>query len=110
MRRRKIVLAKTYSEGLDVARDLAEAVNWFRYGAEQGYAPAQLSLGLQYADGRGVAKNYAEALKWFNIAAELGEDAGAKYREALIGLMTPDQAAAARTMANLWLLKNQRRQ
>ena len=101
-------LGKIYNEGLSVARDYAEAVNWFRHGAEQGYAPAQLSLGLQYADGRGVAKDYAEALKWFNIAAELGEDAGTKYREALMGLMTPDQAAAARAMANLWLLKNQR--
>ena len=97
-----------YDKGLGVRRDYAEAVNWFRHGAEQGYTPAQISLGLQYADGHGVAKDYAEAVKWFNIAAELGEAAAPAYRDALIGLMTPDQVTTARKMARLWLLQNRR--
>ena len=97
-----------FDEGLGVSRDYAAAVKWFRHGAEQGHTPAQLRLSLQYVDGHGVAKDYTEAVKWLNIAAELGEDVASRYREALIGLMTPEEVAKAQSMAHLWLLRNRR--
>jgi TPR repeat protein len=33
-----------YTRGLGVTRDDAEAVNWYRKAAEQGYAPAKSIL------------------------------------------------------------------
>ena len=40
--------------------------------AEQGYAPAQLSLGVMYATGEGVPADSAEAVRWYRAAAEQG--------------------------------------
>lgn len=97
-----------YDNGHGVRRDYTEAIKWFRHGAEQGYTPAQVSLGLQYAEGRGVPKDYTEAVKWFDIAAGLGNAAAAKYHDALIGVLDPEEAAKAQRMARLWLLQNQR--
>jgi TPR repeat protein len=59
-----------YAQGRSVAQDYAEAVKWFRKGAEQGDALAQASIGLGYANGQGVAQDYAEALKWLRKGAE----------------------------------------
>ena len=62
-----------YETGLGVPQNYAEAVKWFRKGAEQGYARAQNNLGVMYATGHGVANNYEEALKWFRKSAEQAE-------------------------------------
>ena len=40
-----------YFNGRGVAQDDAEAVAWYRRGAEQGFANAQYNLGVMY-DGR----------------------------------------------------------
>ncbi len=40
--------------------------------AEQGFAPAQFSLGIAYDTGRHVSKNHTEAVKWYRLAAEQG--------------------------------------
>jgi TPR repeat protein len=97
-----------YNKGLGVSLDHKKATSWFRHSAEQGYTPAQVSLGLQYADGLGIAKDYTEAVKWFNVAADLGEAAAPSHRDVITGLMTSEEIAKAREMANLWLLKNRR--
>ena len=47
-----------------------KAVKWYRAAAEQGYARAQLNLGVCYENGTGVEKDAKEALKWYYIAAE----------------------------------------
>ena len=52
--------------------DYAEAVKWYRKGAEQGNSSAQNSLGYMYQYGYGVTKDYAEALKWYRKGAEQG--------------------------------------
>jgi TPR repeat protein len=63
--------------GLMLARegdgqDLALAVKWFQLAADQGYAPAQASLGDAYSNGQGVDENDAEAVKWYRLAAGQG--------------------------------------
>jgi len=60
----------SYANGRGVERDGAEAANWYRKAAEQGYASAQYNLGVKYAKGRGVAQNDAEAMKWIAKAVE----------------------------------------
>ena len=61
-----------YANGLGVPKEHAEAVNWYRRAADQGYASAQSNLGLMYAKGEGVPKDDAEAVKWYRSAAEQG--------------------------------------
>ena len=101
-------LGVLYDEGQGVRRDYNEAVKWYRFDAEQGHVPAQIRLGLQYADGKGVPRDLAEAVMWFYIAAELGESAALKYRDALIGLLPPDEVAQAQGQARLWLIQFRR--
>jgi TPR repeat protein len=60
-------------------QDYAEAVRWYRLAAEQGYAPAQSSLGYMYTNGNGVPEDDAEAVCWFRLAAEQGDMYGQIY-------------------------------
>ena len=61
-----------YRDGRGVAKDDAQAVQWYRKAAEQGNAFGQTNLGVMYRDGRGVAKDDAQAVEWFRQAAEQG--------------------------------------
>lgn len=54
------------------SQNYAEAVNWFRKAANQGYARAQYNLGVMYDHGDGVEQDYAEAVSWFRKAADQG--------------------------------------
>ena len=36
--------------------------------ADQGYAPAQVNLGILYSKGQGVPQDVAQAYMWFDIA------------------------------------------
>ncbi len=66
-----------------VPQDYAQGVQWYRKAAEQGYANAQLNLGLSYDKGQGVQQNDAKAFAWYRKAAEQGV-AQAQYN---LGLM-----------------------
>ena len=48
-----------YGAGRGVPQDDAEAVQWFRQAAEQGYAEAQYNLGIMYA--RSDPEDYVQA-------------------------------------------------
>jgi TPR repeat protein len=52
--------------------EYSSAQRLFRPAAEQGFAPAQFSLGLMYAEGKGVPQDYAQAVDWYRKAAEQG--------------------------------------
>ena len=52
--------------------DLAEAVDWFKKSADEGFAGAQYALGRMYESGLGVSKNSDEAVKWYQKAADQG--------------------------------------
>jgi TPR repeat protein len=47
-------------------------VRLFRLAAAQGFAPAQLNLGILYHKGEGVAQDYAEAARLWRLAAAQG--------------------------------------
>ena len=61
----------------------AEATALFRKAADQGYAPAQITLGRKYVEGNGVDADYAEAARWFRLAAEHQN----RYGQTCLGLM-----------------------
>jgi TPR repeat protein len=58
------------------ANDTAQAVDWFRKAAMQGYAPAEFQMGQLCDFGFGVEQNDAQALAWYRKAAEHGSAAG----------------------------------
>lgn len=56
--------------------EMEEANKWYRKSAEQGFAPAQVTLGFMYVHGKGVAKDPTEAVKWFRKAADQNDPIG----------------------------------
>ncbi len=64
-------------------RDEAEAVRWYRLGAEQGHDGAQRYLGDMYGQGRGVLKDAVLAHMWWNIAGANGNGTARESRDSL---------------------------
>ncbi len=60
--------------GGGVSQDDAEAMRWFRMGADQGYAVAQTNVGFLYQSGRSVPRDLVEAKLWFERAAAQGDE------------------------------------
>ncbi len=72
-------LAESYSNGEGVAKNDAEAVEWFTLAAKAGNSSAMLSLGGLYLLGNdGVEQSDEDAAKWFQKAADL-KNAAAIY-------------------------------
>jgi TPR repeat protein len=75
----QLCLALMYFEGLGVARDTEEALQWLRKSADQNYAPALVNLGAAFALGEGVARDDVEAAKWFRLAADQNNTVAQTY-------------------------------
>ena len=61
-------LGNYYDTGQGVAKNVVEAMKWFRKSAEQNYAPAQCNLWVSYHTGSGVPADEVEAMKWLRKA------------------------------------------
>ncbi|MEE9315024.1 MAG: caspase family protein [Rhizobiaceae bacterium] len=61
-----------FVDGLGVKKSNAEAVYWFRKGAELGDANSMNRLGVMIEYGSGVDKSETEAVYWYQKAAEKG--------------------------------------
>jgi uncharacterized protein len=67
------LVAIEYQKGDVVPRDFEQAANWYRKAADQGYAPAQYSLGLLFQQKEsGIMKDDAQAAAWLRKAADQG--------------------------------------
>ncbi|MCL2715646.1 MAG: sel1 repeat family protein [Alphaproteobacteria bacterium] len=53
-------------------QDFAEALSWYRSGAEAGRAQAQHNLARLYATGKGTPQDDEEAVRWYRMAADHG--------------------------------------
>jgi TPR repeat protein len=62
-----------YERGLSAA----QAVEWYRRPADQGYKIAQHALGTMYQTGYGVQQDYVQAHMWYNLSATQGWGAAA---------------------------------
>lgn len=85
-------------------QNYSAAVIWYRKAAEQGYLPAQISLGVCYYNGLGVPKDMAQAAKLWADAAEK-DDNDAQYRLATCyqnGTGVPQDSS----QANYWFKKS----
>ncbi len=58
-------LAVIHQHGDGVARNLGEALRWYRRAADAGDKAAQLQIGLMYQNGEGVKMDAVEAHRWF---------------------------------------------
>ena len=90
-----------------MVQDYADAVKWYRLAAEQGFADAQLNLGVMYANGQVMTQNYVQAHLWFNLAASRlppGENrnTAVQGRDIAEKLLTPAQVAEAQRLAREW--------
>ena len=72
VRQRLLPIWSAYRNGTGVEKDPAEAVQWYRKAAVQGFAPAQLVLGRALQEGIGVKKDEKAADEWFQKAAAQG--------------------------------------
>ncbi len=52
----------------------AEAVQFYRLAAEQGYSLAQFALSDCFYHGRGATRDTTEALRWCRLSAEQGHE------------------------------------
>ena len=55
---------------MGVARNEMTAAEWYEKAANQGYAWAQMSLGLLYVNGRGVLLDFPKGIFWLRNAAD----------------------------------------
>jgi localization factor PodJL len=68
----QFVVAGRYLDGRAVARNEAEAAQWYERAAEQGLAAAQYRLGSMYEHGRGRPVDRERALALYEQAAAVG--------------------------------------
>lgn len=72
-------VAEALAHGTGIARNLDQAIQWYRKAAEKAHVGAQYVLGTLYEKGDGVPQNYARAAEWYRLAANLGHHADAEF-------------------------------
>ncbi len=65
-------LGYLYENGLGIAQDYTQALQWYSRAAEGGLPDAQYNLATLYHYGRGVAQNHKAAFEWFSESAGAG--------------------------------------
>ena len=91
-------LGNMYNFGDGVRRDYAQALVWYRKGAEQGDAKSEFQLGGLYHFGHGVPQDDAQGFAWTMKAAEQGDgDADSSFPR-----VTAKAGALQRTTRRKW--------
>ncbi len=66
-------LARLYNDGLDVPKNISEAVRWTRGAAEAGDANGIAALAYIYDAGLAGTRSDTDAMRWYRAAAEAGD-------------------------------------
>ena len=69
-----VKLGSLYEQARGVPKDYAQALHWYRKGAEKSDAQAMSNLGSLYDNGLGVSRDYAQARVRYQKAADKGDD------------------------------------
>jgi TPR repeat protein len=98
------VYGDDFQDGMDAyaRKDYKEAVRLFRLSAEQGYAVAQLAVGVSYSEGHGALQDYVLAHMWLNLSGSNGNKKAVEHRKVLEKIMTPSQIEEAQRLARNW--------
>ncbi|MDX2205379.1 MAG: PDZ domain-containing protein [Hyphomicrobiaceae bacterium] len=91
------MLGSMHAGGKGVARDDAEAVRWYRAGADAGHAVSMIELANLTIEGRGTERNAQEAVRLYRSAADTGNPYGMwRYGFILLeGKLVPKDTAQA---------------
>ncbi|MGA2081803.1 MAG: caspase family protein [Holophaga sp.] len=68
----QVLMGYLCRDGEGMAKDDAQAADWFRKAADQGSPLGQTALGVMHLQGRGVPKDAAQAVAWYRKAADQG--------------------------------------
>lgn len=110
-------LGKRYALGIEgVAKDLNQAVFWYKKAADRNDAEAQYYLGQMYRQGLGVPQDWVQAHMWFSLAgaasrkeiAPQNKELAEQNRKFTETNMTPKQIEEAQALASEWLAKHKR--
>ena len=82
--------------------DVAQAVEQWRSGADEGDARSMLALGRLYRLGVGVLQDDVTAYMWLNLAAARGNLEAVHERNELVETMTADARAEGQRLARVW--------
>lgn len=94
----QVALGDMYGAGLQVPKDDAQAVHWYRKAAERGDAVAQYKVAVAFSTGAGVKKDDDLAVAWLLKSAEQGypeaqNDVGVMYADGSGGFPEDDGKA-----------------
>ena len=92
--------------GTGVAVNNKTAVKWLTLAAKQGYAKAQINLGVNYEFGKGVLTDTKRAYMWYNISAYNGQKSAGEYKLKIAKNMTSSQLNTAQDMSRRCLESN----
>lgn len=102
-------LGLLHAMGRGVKHDNAEAARWFLLAADQGVAVAQENLGVLYANGDGVAKDLVQAHRWLHLSLVNGQTTSADKLATIERLMSPEDIARAKALAQQWIEERKKR-
>jgi len=71
--------------------NVVKAVEWFGRSANQGFAPAQNSLGYALANGFGTRREPVAASTWYRLAISQGNLQAKTNLEKLLPQLTPEE-------------------
>ena len=104
--RAQYYLGIMYEHGKGVEKDLAWAIQLYRFAAEQGDVRGQYALASAYTkgstDGKGV--DYIVAHMWANVAASNGSKGGAKLSDWVLNRMSPRDIQEAKSLLRTCVL------
>jgi TPR repeat protein len=96
-----------YHNGQGVPQNYGEAATWYRKAAEQGFAPAEVTLGVAYATGEGVPQSYSESYFWLKVAEagnpEVKPEDLVTLLERIAAHLTAVEVAHAQARVREWL-------
>ena len=82
------------------------AVQWFLKAAEQAHPTAQYYAGNFYRTGdHGAGQDYVQAYKWLSLSASadgVHREQGAKLRDEIGRIMSPQQTVQAQQLVTEW--------
>lgn len=87
---------------LQIRRNPAESVKWYRMAADRSDRDAQFRLSQSYETGTGVAVDLVKAHMWIDLSAESGHAQARQNRARIAALLTSTQLAVAKRMAREW--------
>ena len=83
-------------------RTWQKAPPYFQRAAEQGYAPAQMELGIIFEKGLVLARDDKQAYLWYALAAAQGEERAAAGLKRMENSLSPNDLFAVRERVKNW--------